>query len=363
MKKTLTALGICTLAVACSGCSTWSKSSPKSTESPWSISKFWKKEYQQPQSIAVIWAPDTLTIPGKPVTRGFGGRIYFYNVKSQAVPVDGDLIVHAYLKHSRHDQSEQVAADKTFAFTAEQLTTHFSPSEIGASYSIWIPWDAADGMRAEVTLIPTFKGTDGTIVQGSPAKVNLPGKVDVANDPTKRGLMQTVSYSQSSLATNPGPDGLPDKPQMRTTTIHVPSNSTISKNKQLQAFTLDTQAASPTPQLPVVSGTGVSMGGGGSSVSSSQPSSMQLNTLQPNTFQPNSFQPNAAQPSSLQPSPSPSNQRSLEAESKGLRLSPMASKMPRAVTIPPPATIPPPVAKSRTLTASPVSPASYSQPE
>lgn len=336
MKKTLTTLGICTLAVACSGCSTWSKSSPKSKESNWSISKFWKKEYQQPQSIAVIWAPDTLTIPGKPVTRGFGGRIYFYNAKSQAVPVDGDLIVHAYLKHSRHDQSEQVAADKTFAFTAEQLTTHFSPSEIGASYSIWIPWDAADGLRAEVTLIPTFKGKDGTIVQGSPAKVNLPGKVDVANDPSKRGLMQTVSYSQSSLATNPGPNGLPETPQMRTTTINVPSNSTISKNKQLQAITLSSQAPLPTPQPPAVNGTGVSMGGGSTS----------MNPVQPNT---------------VQPFPSPSTQRSPEVESKAFRLSPMASKMPRAVTIPPPATIPPPVAKSRTLSASPVSPTSFNR--
>ncbi|MCA9132635.1 MAG: hypothetical protein KDA45_05760 [Planctomycetales bacterium] len=198
------AAGLLCLLVVVPACSTWSHNSAKSDKS-WAITKLWKKEYQQPTSIAVIWSPDTLTMTGKPPTRGFGGRIFFYNQASQAVPVDGELIVHGYRSQPFIGVSEQVHADKTFGFTAEQLTTHFSPSQLGASYSIWIPWDAADGFREEVTLIPTFKGTDGTIVQGAPAKLYLPGRsLELGAKSPPSGTAQTVSYQRATTPTNPG---------------------------------------------------------------------------------------------------------------------------------------------------------------
>lgn len=284
MRKTFFALSLCGLAMTTTGCSTWKNSTAtgKKTKEPWSMSKLWKKEYQQAQSMAVIWSPDVMTLPGSTPTRGFGGRIYFYNELSQAIPVDGDLMVHGYLKHNpRADVSEQIAADKTFAFTSEQLTSHFSPSEIGASYSIWVPWDAADGIRTEVTLIPTFKGKDGTIVQGTSAKVNLPGKAPAGVESIPNGPMQTVSYSRHSIPTNPGTA----KETMRTTTIAVPPSSTIGRPRAQSTFTLDGNsnygnnvnfgnnanyptgssysgnAGQPTPEL---SGSGVSVGGGAS---------------------------------------------------------------------------------------------------
>ncbi len=212
--------------VLCSGCSVWNKDKTRSKSNNWSLTSLWKKEYQKPESLAVIWSPDILTMPGKAPTRGFGGRVYFYNNKTQAIPVEGELVVHGYRGTERPGQSEQISADKTFGFTAEQLTGHFSPSELGASYSIWIPWDAADGFREEVTLIPTFKGKAGSLVQGTPAKVYLPGRSRTPERDAKVSA-QTVSYRSSSIPTNPGIELPRAKSGLRTTTIEVPASASL----------------------------------------------------------------------------------------------------------------------------------------
>ncbi len=218
----------CGVVAATSGCSVFDGKTKKSNEQPWSISKLWKKEYQKPNTISVIWSPDVLTVTGKPPTRGFGGRVFFYNDRTQAVPVEGELIVHGYRGDPMVGESEQVQADKTFAFTAEQLTSHFSPTDLGASYSIWIPWDAADGLRAEITLIPTFKGLDGTIVQGAPAKLFLPGRsLDGARG--SAATTQTVSYQQQTISTNPA-GKLPQRTrETQPTTIELPALGTLGR--------------------------------------------------------------------------------------------------------------------------------------
>ncbi len=127
-------------------------------------------------------------------------------------------------------------ADKTFMFTAEQFTEHFSPSDLGASYSIWIPWDAADGMQKEITLIPTFKGKDGVILQGEPAKLVLPGRRP--EDPFASAALQHVSIQQSQTATNMGP--LPQLSGLKTTTIAMPSSSHRGSRDSSNAINMGT---------------------------------------------------------------------------------------------------------------------------
>ena len=196
--------------------------------SPWSMSSWFEEEYQHPASLAVIWAPDVLTVAGKPPTRGFGGRIYFYNEKSQAIPVDGDLVVHAYLTTDRIGVDNKAEADKTYGFTGDTLSTHFSPSELGASYSIWIPWDKADGFQEELTLIPTFKSKEGAVVQGAPAKVYLPGKN--RSEPETPVRSQMISYRKTSTPTNV-PQESAGSSALSTTTIAIPQDSNISRKK------------------------------------------------------------------------------------------------------------------------------------
>lgn len=229
-------LGTSIVVILCSGCSTWDKNKSHKKDDSWSITKLWKQEYQEPSTLAVIWSPDTLTIEGQGTSRGFGGRIYFYNERSQAIPVDGDLLVHGYLTTPGQAKGETVEADKKFEFTAEQLSCHFSPSEIGASYSIWVPWDADGGFREEITLIATFKSKNGKLVQGAPAKVFLPGK-NREKAELPGFAVQAVSYQSQVIPTNPGPQSESNR-SLRTTTIEIPSGAKLNRPNR-PTFTLE----------------------------------------------------------------------------------------------------------------------------
>jgi hypothetical protein len=232
------------------GCSTWSSSTSDSSLSSWSPKQWFKKEYQEPASVAAIWSPDTATTAGQPTMRGFGGRIYFYNQRSQAVPVEGDLIIHGYLTTPGLQDLTTVHSDKRFVFSSEQLTTHFSPSQIGASYSIWVPWDVEGGFREEVTLIATFKSKQGNVVQGSPAKLFLPGKSRLENEVVDSSVTtRTVSYVSESIPTHPGPDAL-NAPQTRTTTIEIPDAAPLSRMKRVAVDAYPVGSVQPT--APVV---------------------------------------------------------------------------------------------------------------
>ena len=216
--------------LATTGCSTWNTASPGKDLSSWSPKTWFKKEYQEPVSLSAIWAEDTLATAGQATMRGFGGRIYFYNDRSQAVPVEGDLVVHGYLTTPGNAVSTDSTAHKRFVFGSEQLVAHFSPSQIGASYSIWVPWDEIGGFREELTLIATFKSKQGSVVQGAPAKLFLPGKSRV-DDGTSTPTTRTVSYVTEEVPTHPG-DGNQMASQIRTTTIEIPTNAELKRAKR-----------------------------------------------------------------------------------------------------------------------------------
>lgn len=239
----------CLLVISSTGCSTLTTAKDTNRnkkDASWSFFK--KKEYQLPQSMNVTWTYDIFTKEGKPPTRGFGGRLYFYNERSQAIPVDGELTVFGFDDTDRsHDGSSMESADKKFRFTAEQFTTHFSESQLGASYSIWIPWDAAPGTRKKIMLIPTFKTTDGRVIRGNAATVLLPGVIpDINQQPVLQASasqgVQQASFDASSGQT-PGAN--------RTTTIQYPARGYSAKPaisaEKAQELLLQIQESQPNP--------------------------------------------------------------------------------------------------------------------
>lgn len=139
---------------------------------PWSKKDEKPVPYPNPARMAVTWTPDTLVQSGRTPTRGFGGRLFFYDEKTRTVPVEGDLMIHAFAENPDGSMGEV----KRYQFTSEQFTRHFSQSDLGASYSIWVPWDAVGGDQMKVSLVPSFKSTSGRVVQGETALVGLPGK-------------------------------------------------------------------------------------------------------------------------------------------------------------------------------------------
>jgi len=162
-------------------------------------------EYATPTQMVAIWSDAVYTQPGNPPIRGFGGRVYFYNEKSEAVPVEGQLVVYSYDDSDQSTPAE--APDRKFVFTPEQLTQYFSPSELGASYSIWLPLDEVGGVRKAITLLPVFTSADGNVVMGHQTINNLPGSVPENVEtqrkgyftplaPTGHGEVRPASYQQ-----------------------------------------------------------------------------------------------------------------------------------------------------------------------
>lgn len=267
-----------TLTLGLSGCSSWTPKSKPGERTVWNPSTWFNKEYQEPASIATIWKADQIQQPGQPAQRGFGACVYFYNERSQAIPVEGDLVIHGYLTTPSSRKQPHEEPDQKFTFSTEQLASQFAPSDMGASYNIWVPWDAAGGYREEVTLIATFKSKKGGLVQGTPTRLFLPGTSrSPENDP--RGIpesVQQVSYQQRSVPTydiSPAPE----KPTTRITTIEVPSQSKLSRPSEgISVGGSDSSSG----QLHDI---GVSVGGASSRGFGKSSSSYQLQSLAPPT--------------------------------------------------------------------------------
>lgn len=214
-----------------SGCATKELALNKAL--PWSGAK---ERYETPEKVIAIWTDAVYQLPSKPPTRGFGGRVYFYNADDDVIPVNGQLVVYAF------DDSDPMAStdrpSRKYAFTAEQLTNYYSNSDLGASYNIWIPWDEVGGDEKQIALFPVFVDESGKTVRGTFANNRLPGKRVVTEEErrgfyisrTRRQGAQVVSQQESGVRPvsyeEAGPaDGATadkEKPGLVTTTIRVP---------------------------------------------------------------------------------------------------------------------------------------------
>jgi len=132
-------------------------------------------EYGIPVKLAVIWTDSTFTAAGARATRGFGGRFFFYDQEGTPIPVKGELIIYGF--DDSRDSSQQKIPDRKFVFRSDELQKHRSiATELGMSYSFWIPWDAVGGERKTISLLPLLKLENGQVVRGEIAVNVLPGR-------------------------------------------------------------------------------------------------------------------------------------------------------------------------------------------
>jgi hypothetical protein len=198
-------------------------------------------EFVQPHRMAVIWTEDSLpAMNGKKGTRGFGGRVYFYDAQDKPVRVDGELNVYAYDDSSIDDRNAIEAnrkPDRKYVFLASEFQKRHSESGIGPSYNVFIPWDEVGGPRKTVSLVPIFKPTNGQLVGSGHAIAMLRGKTEGDNEKIAEFANQVRQTSavipgnvQGNVA-NAGFDSADSMPQRRTTTINLPR----SLGKQLNS--------------------------------------------------------------------------------------------------------------------------------
>ncbi|MDE0735794.1 MAG: hypothetical protein OSB47_08220 [Pirellulaceae bacterium] len=234
--KNPTALTILLIAFTCLGCTT--TKGPSSTWNMWSKKKA-APAVGNPARIVAIWSHDVLNTPGEMPTAGFGGRLYFYDDDNQASPVDGILTIHGY-DDSQGPETLGKYPDKTFVFTQDQLKHHYGESELGGSYSIWIPWQAVGGDQLKVSLVPSFKTISGNLLVGHQTQNLLPGNRPAESGPSRQEvalsrLLDNDPRKQTEPAGYPGQVNQAVQadakgPGFTTTTINV----TRSMTQQMQ---------------------------------------------------------------------------------------------------------------------------------
>lgn len=199
---------------------------------PWKAEK--KPEPGVPSRVVATWKDAVLQQQGKPSQRGFGGRLFFYDDKSsKPIPVEGQLVVYAF------DETGRKASDnrptKRYVFPVEQFALHESDSELGVSYSFWLPWDEAGGPATDISLMARFEPTrGGQLVLSEQAAGRLPGAVNelgvTETSIAKRETQTAVQQASHSAVAKGGHrggqagDGEPRQPErrMETTTIKLP---------------------------------------------------------------------------------------------------------------------------------------------
>lgn len=163
--------------------------------------KVQESEYAAAAKLVAIWSDAMYSEPGQKNVRGFGGRLYFYSNENKTIPVQGQLVVYGYDDSSPGEHVTTPA--RKFVFTPEQFTTHYTPSDLGASYSVWIPWDEIGGERKSISLVPVFTCSNGQIVIGTQSVNVLPGKQPEELPATPQGLFTPIPSPGSSGAVRP----------------------------------------------------------------------------------------------------------------------------------------------------------------
>lgn len=244
----------------------------------------------QPASMAVIWKDSVFEKPGVPSVKGFGGRMFIYDANNEPIRAEGELIVYGYDESkSEHKEEHYAGADKKFVFPREKFQQHFSQSDLGPSYSVWVPWEKVGGIRKSITLIPVFKTADGRILRSGHSINVLPGKkpessqvVDASGvisnsknlvaqasfqKPNSPNLQQQVAQASQQASLDNG------KPRLRTTTLNLPP-ALANKLAAAQPTTHKNEPAPfPRPNDPAPSANGIQNGANSSPQPSAPPAS------------------------------------------------------------------------------------------
>jgi len=258
---------------------------------PWSSDE---PQVEVPRRLVNNWVDTVLHQPGKKPQRGFGGRLIFYGKDNEKpVLVDGQVVIYAFDETNRVPTNNKPT--RRYVFPQDQLSRRMSMSEVGPSYSFWLPWDEAGGPQTEISLIARFEPKDGPIVIGEQTKHLLPGETpatgivnntppklpdgipmrpaapqlaslveqaqaQAANNQVQLAQVQLASYD---AATGQPPQQLPPEPQRRmtTTSISLPENfrvqgggspATVRTDNLVPAGNVLAQPQAPPPNYGVV---------------------------------------------------------------------------------------------------------------
>ncbi len=259
MKYYLTTYCLAAVLFSCVGCS-GIKSNVKNWNPLSVLTRQQETDFQaKPSSMAVIWSDSVFEKPGVQSVKGFGGRIFIYDQGNDPIKADGELIVYGYDESNPTKvDGNHSGADKKFVFPQEKFQGHYSQSDLGPSYSVWIPWEKTGSVRKSITLIPVFKTSDGGVLRCGQSINVLPGRKpdnDENSNPadlsTSQNVIAQASFQKPAANSDrhsrvahasQASDINSAKPRLRTTTLNLPP----SLAKKLAAKSASQKPAPPT---------------------------------------------------------------------------------------------------------------------
>jgi len=222
-----------------------------------------------PEKVVAIWSDTVLHQPERTPTRGFGGRLMFYGKDDRPVKVNGTLVVYAFDENGRDPTDHR--PDRKYVFPPEQLDKHYSKSDLGHSYSVWVPCGKVGGPQQEVSLIVRFiPSGGGPVVVGNQSRQLLPGADSAVAQQTAPGgaaprVHAAAAPPAQAPATTPGvqltshevrapggeaESGPPRRTEMGTTTINVPPRFGRFPTAATCAPVNSPAQGAPAPQVP-----------------------------------------------------------------------------------------------------------------
>ncbi len=203
------------------GCSVPKKASDLKPSKLFSLGDEDEPEEGIPVRMEGTWTDTVLNQAGQKPQRGFGGRLIFYGREDhKPILVDGQLVVYAFDEMGREVTDNRPT--RRYVFPADQMPQRMSESEIGASYSFWLPWDEAGGPQTEVSLICRFEPKGGAVVVSEQTKHLLPGSLPASGEVARQAAPKL-------------PEGVPSRPA-QPTLESVQRSSTANGGVQLAGY-------------------------------------------------------------------------------------------------------------------------------
>jgi hypothetical protein len=192
-----------------------------------------------PARLVSTWTDTVLQRSGKPPQRGFGGRLVFFTKESEdPVRVDGQLVIYAFDETDR--EPHETHPSRKYIFPREEFARHESDSQLGSSYSVWLPWDEVGGDMKQISLIARFEPHSGNTVLGEQTKHLLPGisknnpeflvqsggvsEVNIAQHTERPTVRNVVQQMSADIPADESTSGAMNKAETKssTTTIALP---------------------------------------------------------------------------------------------------------------------------------------------
>jgi hypothetical protein len=119
--------------------------------------------------IEALWKESVLEQMGRPVARGFSGRVYLFGREGDApITAPGEIAVYTF---DDGDASGEPTA--IWRFSSEELKKVREKTMLGWSYALWIPWEAGTEEH-DCTVIVRYRSPEGRVAASSPGRVRLP---------------------------------------------------------------------------------------------------------------------------------------------------------------------------------------------